>query len=156
MRSGYADTANLQGEIATAETVIVVAAGEHAPRLLSLKLQGAAAWINTRDDALPGHVEIQGATLPLTWRLDRAASRVESKDIQIVYVADSPRLKAVWRWRARAEYGPIEHSVTIQNLGDELVWLPLQPSLRFDWQVDPKTALQRFWMADSTAGCNTI
>jgi hypothetical protein len=146
MRSGYADTANLQGEIATAETVIVVAAGEHAPRLLSLKLQGAAAWINTRDEALPEHVEIQGATLPLTWRLDRAASRVESKDIQIVYVADSPRLKAVWRWRARAEYGPIEHSVTIQNLGDELVWLPLQPSLRFDWQVDPKTALQRFWI----------
>jgi Melibiase/Glycosyl hydrolase family 36 C-terminal domain len=146
MRSGYADTANLQGEIATAETAIVVAAGEHAPRLLSLKLQGAVAWINTRDEALPEHVEIQGATLPLTWRLDRAASRVESKDIQIVYVADSPHLKAVWRWRARAEYGPIEHSVTIQNLGDELVWLPLQPSLRFDWQVDPKTALQRFWI----------
>ncbi len=63
-----------------------------------------------------------------------------------MYVADSPRLKAVWRWRARADFGPIEHSVSIQNLGDEPVWLPLQPSFRFDWQIDPQAALQRFWV----------
>jgi hypothetical protein len=124
----------------------VVAAGEHAPRLLTLRLRGAAAWKNTRADALPEHVEIHGAALPLLWRWDRAASRFESKEIQIVYVADSPRLKAVWRWRARADSGPIEHSLSIQNLGNELVWLPMQPSLRFDWAVDPKAALQRFWI----------
>ena len=82
----------------------------------------------------------------MNWRLDRGASRFESKDIQIVYVADSPPLKAVWRWRARAEHGPIEHSVSIQNLGDEPVWLPLQPSLSFDWEVDPRSPLERFWV----------
>jgi hypothetical protein len=82
----------------------------------------------------------------VNWRLDRGASRFESKDIQIVYVADSPPLKAVWRWRARAEHGPIEHSVSIQNLGDEPVWLPLQPSLSFDWEVDPRSPLERFWV----------
>ena len=146
VRWASAVAAQPEGEITTAETAIVVAAGEHAPRLLRLKLRGAAAWENTREDALPERVEIRGAALPVLWRLDRAASRFESKDIQIVYVADSPRLRAMWRWRARADSGPIEHSLSIQNLGSELVWLPLQPSLRFDWAVDAKAALQRFWI----------
>jgi hypothetical protein len=146
MRVAHADVAKLQGEIATAETAIVVEAGDHAPRLVTLTLRGAAAWKNARDETLPTQVRIHEAAQPVTWRWDRSASRFESKDIQIVYVADSPRLKAVWRWRARAEHGPIEHSVSIQNLGDEPVWLPLQPSLSFDWEVDPKAALERFWV----------
>src|SRR6202021_2611874 len=138
VRWASAVAAQPEGEIATAETAIVVAAGEHAPRLLRLKLRGAAAWENTREDALPERVEIRGAALPVLWRLDRAASRFESKDIQIVYVADSPRLRAMWRWRARADSGPIEHSLSIQNLGGELVWLTLQPSLRFTWAGEPR------------------
>ncbi len=146
MCTAYADTAKRQGEIATAETSVVVEAGEHAPRLLTLTLRGEAAWKNTSDEILPEQVEIHEAALPVTWRLDRSATRIESKHIQIVYLADSPRLKAVWRWRARADFGPIEHSVSIQNLGDEPVWLPLQPSLRFDWVVGPKAVLQRFWV----------
>jgi Melibiase len=146
MHTVCADAAKLQGEIATAETSIVVEAGEHAPRLVALTFRGATVWKNTRDETLPEQVEILETAHPLTWRLDRRASRFESKDIQIVYLADSPRLKAVWRWRARADFGPIEHSLSIQNLGDEPVWLPLQPSLRFDWEVNPSVALQRFWI----------
>ncbi len=146
MRVAHADAAKLQGEIATAETAIVVEAGEHAPRLVSLTLRGAAGWKNVRNETLPEHVEIHGAAQPVTWRLDPSASRFESKDIQIVYLADSPRLKVVWRWRVRANFGPIEHSVSIQNLSDEPVWLPLQPSFHFDWQIDAQAALQRFWV----------
>jgi hypothetical protein len=71
------------------------------------------------------------------WRLDRASSRFESEQIQLVYATESPRLGLVWRWRARAGYGPIEHSLSIQNLSNETVWLPLQPSFRFDWMIDP-------------------
>ncbi len=141
-----ADPASPRGTIATAETVIVVEAGEHAPRVVTLALRGAPAWKNARDETLPEQVEIQGAPQAVAWRLDRSASRFEPKDIQIVYFADSPRLKAVWRWRARADFGPIEHSVSIQNLGHEPVWLPLLPSLRFDWGIDPKVALRRFWV----------
>jgi hypothetical protein len=113
---------------------------------LTLTLRGAPAWKNAREETLPGQVEVHGIAQAVTWRLDRRASRFESKDIQIVYVADSPRLKALWRWRARAGSGPIEHSVSIQNLGDEPVWLPLQPSLSFDWELDPSSALERFWL----------
>jgi hypothetical protein len=146
MPPAYAQTAQLEGEIATAETAIAVNAGEHAPRLLTLSHRGVPAWKNVRDEALPEQVEVHGAAQPVLWRLDRSASRFESNDIQIVYVADSPRLKAVWRWRARSNQGPIEHNLLIQNLGGEQIWLPLQPSLRFDWTIDPKSALQRFWI----------
>ena len=146
MPPAYAQTAQLEGEIATAETAIAVNAGEHAPRLLTLSHRGVPAWKNVRDEALPEQVEVHGAAQPVLWRLDRSASRFESNDIQIVYVADSPRLKAVWRWRARSNQGPIEHNLLIQNLGGEQIWLPLQPSLRFDWTIDPKAALQRFWI----------
>ena len=64
----------------------------------------------------------------------------------------------MWRWRARAGHGPIEHTVLIQNLSDETVWLPLQPSFRFDWVIDPPCALERFWVekgADSPSAQGT-
>jgi len=147
VHAGDADRATtLRGEIASAETSIVVEAGEHAPRLYTLALRGAAVWKNRRAEGLPERIEIHGEPQALVWRLDRAASRFEAKDIQIVYVADAPRLKLVSRWRARAEQGPIEHGVSIQNLGGEPIWLPLQSSLVFDWEIDPKSALQRFWV----------
>jgi hypothetical protein len=140
------DSRGLQGKLASAETAIAIDAGEHAPRLTTLRLRGANAWKNWADEPLPERVEIRGATQPVVWRLDRAASHFDSKLLQLVYLADSPRLRAVWQWRARAADGPLEHTVSIQNLSHESVWLPLQPSFRFDWQVDPDSALERFWV----------
>jgi hypothetical protein len=140
------DSRGLQGRLASTETAITIDSGEHAPRLTTLRLRGADALINRADETLPEHVEIRGATRPVLWRLDRAASRFGSTSLQLVYLADSPRLKAVWQWRARAADGPLEHTVSIQNLGRESVWLPLLPSFRFDWQVDPHIELQRFWV----------
>jgi hypothetical protein len=63
-----------------------------------------------------------------------------------VYVTESPRLRLEWLWRASAGGGPIEHRIAIQNLSAESVWLPLLPSFRFDWQIDPPSALERFWV----------
>src|ERR1700685_852632 len=40
------DSRILRGELATADTVITVEAGEHAPRLTTLKSGGAASWTN--------------------------------------------------------------------------------------------------------------
>jgi len=146
-RAAHADDSrSLQGELASAETAIAVVAGEHAPRLTVLKARGATAWKNRADETLPEHVEVHGSAQPVVWHLDRPASRFESNQIQLVYVTDSPRLKLVWQWRARASHGPLEHTVSIQNLSNEPVWLPLQPSFRFDWEVDPKSALERFWV----------
>src|ERR1019366_3096251 len=124
------------------ETAIAVEAGEHSPRLTTLTARGATAWKNRADETLPEQVEVHGGAQPVVWRLDRSASHFESRQIQLVYVTDPPRLKVVWQWRARASHGPIEHTILIQNLSNELVWLPLQPSFRFDWEVDPEAALE--------------
>jgi len=136
----------VRGELASADTAIAVEAGEHAPRLTTLKAPGATAWKNRADETLPEQVAVHGAAQPLVWRLDRSASRFESNRIQMVYVNDSPRMRLEWQWRVRAGHGPIEHTIMIQNLSNESVWLPLLPSFRFDWEVDPNSALERFWV----------
>ncbi len=133
-------------QLASAETAIAVQAGEHAPRLATLRLQGGPAWTNRADEPLPERVEVRGHAMPVVWRLDRLASHSDGKRITLVYVADSPRLRLRWEWRARASHGPLEHMSEIQNLSNEAVLLPLQPSFRFDWEVDPAAALERFWV----------
>jgi hypothetical protein len=131
--------------LATADTSIIVEAGEHAARLTKLTGHGAT-WNNRGSETLPAQAEVHGALRPLVWHLDRTASRFEARDIEVVYVADSPRLKLSWRWRSRSGHGPIEHTVSIQNLSGEIVGLPLQPSLQMDWDIDAGTALRRFWV----------
>lgn len=140
------DARTLRGVLGSADTAIAVEAGEHAPRLATLTLRGATVWKNRTEEPLPEQIEANGRTQPVVWRLDRAASSFRQDQIQLVYLADAPRLKAVWRWRARARSGPLEHSLSIENMSSELVWLPLQPSFRFDWEVDPNTSLERFWV----------
>ena len=98
---GY-DSRGAGAELASADTAIAVEAGEQAPRLATLRLRGAMVWKNRTGEALPDHIEIRGAAQPLVWRLDRAASRFDSKQIDLVYATESPRLNLVWRWRARA------------------------------------------------------
>jgi hypothetical protein len=134
------------GRLANADTVIAVEAGEQVPRLTTLAFPGTGAWTNRAAEPLPREIEVRGAPQRLTWRLDRPASHFEPQRIELVYVCDSPRLRAVWAWRVRAARGPVEHEISIQNQSPEEVWLPLQPSLRFDWSVDAQTALQRFWV----------
>ncbi|HEV7612351.1 MAG TPA: alpha-galactosidase [Steroidobacteraceae bacterium] len=144
----------MHAELASAETAIAVSVGDHAPRLRTLKLITRAmgahdrewTWSNLAQEPLPHHVQVDGAQRLLEWRLDRTASRFEANRIEAVYVTDSPQLRLVWQWRARAARGPLEHSVVIQNLSGNEIWLPLQPSFRFDWQIDPNTALERFWV----------
>ena len=140
------DSRGPSGALATAETAIAVEAGEHAPRLTSLSLRGSTVWRNRAAETLPASVEAQRSSHPLEWRFDRAASSFEPDRLQLVYVADSPRLELVWRWRARSAHGPIEHTISIRNLSGETLWLPLQPSFRFDWRIDPHAALERFWV----------
>ncbi|HUX73266.1 MAG TPA: alpha-galactosidase [Steroidobacteraceae bacterium] len=140
------DSRALRATLASAETAITVEAGEQHPRLGTLRLRGSTAWINTADETLPAQLEVHGTARPLVWRLDRRASQIESTRIQLVYLSDSPRLRLVWQWRAPASRGPLEHTISIENLSGEALWLPLVPSFRFDWHVDPTVALQRFWV----------
>jgi hypothetical protein len=140
------DPRPMSADLSTLETSIAVEAGNHAPRLTRLALRGEKFWDNRFDAPLPDRAEVRNSMQPLHWQLDRAASRFGPKQIQIVYRNELPRLKLVWSWIARAQQGPIEHAVLIENLSPETVWLPLQPGFQFDWAAEPSSALERLWV----------
>ncbi len=141
-----ANAASASGHLSTLETSVTVEARDDAPRLVSLALRDELTWYNRATAPLPDRVEDSHSMHTLHWQLDRAASRFGPKQIQLVYRSESPRMKCVWSWTARAAQGPIEHEVTIENLGPETLWLPLSPGFQFDWAVEPSIALERFWV----------
>ena len=144
--------------LSTSDTTLTVEAGILAPRLAVLGQRTGWLLKNLSAASLPDHVEVGGAVQPLKWRLDPAASHSDPKEIALTYVSEAPALSLVWRWRARAAFGPIEHSVEIHNPGNETLWLPLQPSLTFDWAVDPAVRLERLWVekgADTPSDAGT-
>jgi hypothetical protein len=132
--------------LATADTTLTVAAGAAAPRLLALGGPDGGLLRGDSAEILPDHVEVAGATRALTWRYDPTASHSDAKEIALVYLSEAPALKVTSLWRVRAPFGPVEHSIEFHNLGDETIWLPLQPSLIFDWSVAPGARLERMWI----------
>jgi hypothetical protein len=132
--------------IGTIDAAIVLEAGPEAPRVASLRLHGAAPWLNRAVETLPAQGVVGEHDVPLHWRFVRGESRRSARRAEFVYRSDRPRLRLAWQWRARSAHGPIEHTIRIQNLSDKAIELPLVPSFRFDWQVDPQIALQRFWV----------
>ncbi len=134
-------------KLASADTFILVEAGAYAPRLLSLGWRGAHPWENQAQDSLPDHVTTDsGTALPLAWHLNAPLSHFDRRRASLVYDSITPRLRLRWQWRARSAYGPLEHDIRIDNLGNENLWLPLQSSLRFDWHSEPAQSLARFWV----------
>ena len=134
------------GTLASADTYVSVEAGERAPRVTRFGTPGGLVWINRTAEALPERVVVRAAARRLNWRFDRAQSHFGSRDIELVYTSSTPRLQARWRWSVRAAYGPLEHSVVLENHSKDTVWLPLQASLRFDWLIAPGLRLNRFWV----------
>jgi hypothetical protein len=143
----YAESAPLvRATLGSADTVITAEAGPQSASVTSLALRGEAAWTNGSSEALPDSATVNGVVVPLHWHLNRRASRLDARRIELIYVAQQPRLRLAWEWQARAEAGPLEHTIRIQNLGTQSVELPLVPSLRFAFQVDPAVELERFWV----------
>lgn len=147
--------------IQTADTAITLEATPDAPRLSSLVLTGAAVWENRGLDELIDHIEIEGVVQPVHWQFQPEASGGDANMVRFVYDSHSPRLRLYWEWRRRAQHGPIEHSIRIENLNSSEIWLPLQDSLRFDFHVALDQQLQQFWVekgasAPSTEGTHAV
>src|SRR5258706_14297332 len=117
----------ISAELASAETVITVEASAHSARMSTLRLRGTAPWANGADEALPVQVEVRGSEQPVRWRLDRHASQIGSRQIQFVYLADSPRLRLTWRWRVRGGQRPLEHTNLVPKLRPDPPRVPLFP-----------------------------
>jgi|HubBroStandDraft_1064217.scaffolds.fasta_scaffold08058_6 hypothetical protein len=145
-------TTGLTTRLQTADTEIVVEAGESTPRFLSLDAPGQRKWENSASEALPEFVEIAGKKMPVHWQLDRNASRSDGKNASFVYESTTPHLRLTWLWRVPVAYGPIEHQIRIENLDSQELWIPMQDSFAFNWQIDPQSRLDHLYIEK---GANT-
>jgi len=141
-------TARLQ----TSDTELALEGGPTTPRLLSLTPTGQSAWENRASEVLIESAEVAGKPTPLHWTLNREASQIAKDHVVFVYDSASPQLRLTWEWRARAAYGPIEHQIRIQNLDSQEIWIPMQDSLAFTWQIDPQASLKHLFIEK---GANT-
>ncbi|MGC2404480.1 MAG: glycoside hydrolase family 36 protein [Acidobacteriaceae bacterium] len=132
-----AANAQLTATLRTRQTTVELEATEQGPRLTSLRSEQLPAWTNTASEDLVKSAEIDGKQIPLHWEWDRQRSRVAPDRVAFVYESRFPRLRLSWNWVARAGVGPVEHSIQIQNLEARELWLPLQDSFAFRFNVAP-------------------
>ena len=131
--------------LATADCHINLSAGTHSPRLLSLAGRGANLWQNQKSELLPSYVEINDASVPVSWQLRRDLTKSDAHHVVLVYESANPHLRLEWIWEARAAFGPLEHRIVVQNLGGQEVWLPMIDSLGVDWSLPAGAKLQNFY-----------
>jgi hypothetical protein len=144
--------AQTSATLETGDTKLVVEAGTNAPRLVSLAIPGQAAWLNRRSESLIDSADVSKRPMPIHWAFNRAASHIDEKQVAFVYDSVSPHLRLIWEWQIRQSYGPIEHQIRIENLDGQEIWIPLQDSLTFDWQIDARSPLKHIFVEK---GANT-
>lgn len=127
--------------IATRDAQVKLSADPAAPRIVQLARTGGAVWTNTQAETLPAYVEQNGARLPLQWKWNKSLSTSGPRRVEIVYDSAEPKLRLRWKWEARAAFGPLEHTITVENLGTVELWLPMVDSLQLDWQISAGTVL---------------
>jgi hypothetical protein len=137
--------------IGNADNRVVVQAGAASPQLLQLTRPGGAAWQGKTAIALIGHARVGGKEVALHWRLDSAATRHRPHAASLVYEDRAAGLRLHWAWRVRSAHGPLEHVIRIENRSGHEVWIPLQSSLQFAWNVAADRPLQQVWI-DKGAG----
>ena len=136
----------------TSDTELGLEAGPTAPRLTGLKVPTQVAWENRASEALIASVEISTQQTPVHWIFNREASQLDEGRIAFVYDSAAPHLRLTWEWRTRQNYGPLEHQIRIANLDSQEIWIPMQDSLAFNWQIDPQSSLEHLFVEK---GANT-
>lgn len=132
--------------LATADLRVDLSAGQSAPKLNELVRRRASAWSNNEEEKLPASVDIDGASIPVTWQLKPALGRADAHHVVFVYESEKPHMRLLWQWEVRAGFGPVEHRITVENLSGQEVWLPMVDSLRLDWQVPASASLRNFYV----------
>jgi hypothetical protein len=125
----------------TSDTTVRLRASPARPEWLSLGT-GGSAWRNRESEPLVEFAVAGGARVALEWRWNRRQSRVGPRSVSFVYDCARPRLRLRWEWTARAARGPLEHTVSIENLGDGELGLGLPESLRFAFAIEPSAELE--------------
>ncbi len=132
--------------LSTSDTELTFEAGLHAPKVTWIKGAPEIRTNNSAVESLPESVEIGGAAVPLVWQRVPQLDRRDKRNVVFVYESASPHLRLSWIWEARAEFGPVEHSIKIENLSGQEVWLPLVDSLRLDMSYPAGAELRNFYV----------
>lgn len=142
--AGYAQS---KYHLSTSDTSITLAAEPHAPRLLSVSGPTHSQLVNTTPESLPSAVyptpQPDAAAIPVSWTFDPIHSTISHTQIDLVYRSTSPALILHSLWIARAAFGPIEHTITLESHDSRELWLPLIDSLALS-DPDPGTPLHHF------------
>ncbi len=144
----------VRAKLVTTDTTVQLAAGADAPRLVSLAGRNVPAWQNRSEETLPPWVEREAKRLPLQWKLVPAATAIDAHHVAFVYETSSPHLRLIWEWSARAPFGPVENTITVQNRSGVELWLPVFDSLRLDWQIARSADLRDLYI-EKGAGAPT-
>ena len=148
----YVVFGQIKARLHTSDTDLTLEAGPTAPRMISLMTPGQIKWENRSSEELIGFAEVANTQKPLHWTLKSDASQSSEQRVAFVYESDSPHLRLTWEWSIRQTYGPIEHQIRIENLDNQEIWIPMQDSLAFNWQIDPSSSLEHFFVEK---GANT-
>jgi len=156
-----AGAAQTTASLRTADTELILENSTGSPRLVSLQSPGRAKWQNRASETLISSVDIAGKPIPLIWKLNADASQKTDRRVAFVYDCVSPHLRLTWEWRAAQGYGPIEHEIRVENLDDREIWIPMQDSLAFHWQMAPTVTLRQLFIekganSPSSAGTHDI
>jgi Melibiase/Glycosyl hydrolase family 36 C-terminal domain len=141
-----------QDTLRSAETIMTAAAEERAPRMLEMRLTNGPAWLQLDEDRLIDCVYVGQQRQPLHWRFNRSLSIAGASLIRYVYDSSVDDLRLSWEWRRRAEHGPLEHTIRIENLGKKEVWIPLQESLRLTLSTPETEKLEQLWVEKGAGG----
>jgi len=145
-----ADAEGAPIRVGNRDTMLVIRAAPSSPRLLRIGSTDVG-FDSVAPAELIDRIEDDGVPRPLRWRYDAAKSRIAPATISLVYESDDPPLRLSWEWQARAEHGPLEHAIRIENLGSRELWLPLQDSFAATLKIPAGQGLQHLWI-DKGAG----
>jgi hypothetical protein len=140
--------------VSNSSVQVLMRAGDHAPRIESIGGEQGNIWSNNGDETLPSSVEVNGTPVSITWQLKTDLGSVDGHGRKLVFVYESaePHLRLSWVWEARADFGPVEHRLTVENLSGHEVWLPMVDSLRLDLHASAARELRNFYVEK---GANT-
>ncbi len=157
MMPGCAIAAN-HATLSNSDIRIQVEAGSSSPRLVSVKGATGLELVNETSEALPASVDVDGASAPVIvqWKFAERLTVADKDRVEFVYESANPHLKLHWIWEARAAFGPLEHSISVENLGAKEIWLPMIDSLSLE--VKATDGLTHFYVekgADSPSAEGT-
>lgn len=132
--------------LSTTDVRLQLRADAGAPVLVSLDGGDNGKFSNRQSEALPTRVEMDGKEVPVSWRLNSALGSADFHHVTYVYESQTPKLRLSWTWEARAGFGPIEHTIKVENLGVREIWLPMIDSLGLKIAVRPEDDLKNFYV----------